>query len=69
MLQGPAMVMYDYKNDNNKLRALADNNEQSELANHIEAQLKSSYNKLLEEPLPDNIQKLLDELNNRERSS
>jgi hypothetical protein len=40
-----------------------------ELANHILVQLKSSYNQLLEEPLPENIRKLLTELSERENNS
>jgi hypothetical protein len=69
MLQGPAMIMYDYKNEKKNLQKSTQNEAQSELANHIVVQLKSSYNQLLEEPLPDNIERLLAELNKRERNS
>lgn len=62
-------MMSDTKYHNiNQLKA-ANTESEPELTQHILVQLKSSYNQLLEEPLPENIKKLLVELSNRENNS
>ena len=39
------------------------------MAEHIFAQLRSSYDRLLDEPLPAHLQRLLMELESREKNS
>jgi hypothetical protein len=42
---------------------------EAELAEHIFAQLRSSYDRLLDEPLPEHLQRLLTQLESRENDS
>jgi len=65
----PAMMTSDYKSEPVHWLPPARNELETELAEHIFAQLKSSYDKLLDEPLPPHLQRLLMELDSRESDS
>ena len=63
------MMTSDYKIDQvNRLPPIRSEPE-AELAEHIFAQLRSSYDRLLDEPLPEHLQRLLKELDSRENHS
>jgi hypothetical protein len=60
------MMTSDYKQDRVTSLPLSRGEQEAELAEHIFAQLRSSYDKLLDEPLPEHLQTLLRELDSRE---
>jgi hypothetical protein len=64
-----AMMTSNHKHEKIDYFKSAQPDRPHELAKHILVQLKSSYNQLLEEPLPENIKKLLTELSERENNS
>lgn len=65
----PAMMTSGYKTAQVTWLPPARGEPEMELAEHIFAQLKSSYDKLLDEPLPVHLQRLLKELESRESDS
>ena len=63
------MMTSDYKQNQVMPFPLLQAEPEAEMAEHIFAQLKTSYDRLLDEPLPAHLQKLLKELESRETDS
>ncbi len=63
------MMTSDYKRDQVTRLPPRPIERDAELAEQIFVQLKSSYDKLLDEPLPAHLQRLLSELDRRENDS
>jgi hypothetical protein len=63
------MMTSEYKQDEVNHFTPASAEPEAEMAKLIFAQLKSSYDRLLDEPLPAHLQRLLQELESRERDS
>jgi hypothetical protein len=64
-----AMMTSEYKQDQVNRFPPARGEPEAEMAEHIFAQLRSSYDRLLDEPLPAHLQRLLKELESREKDS
>jgi len=64
-----AMISSDYKQDKVDHFPPVRGEPETEMAEHIFAQLRSSYDRLLDEPLPAHLRKLLMELESREKDS
>jgi hypothetical protein len=64
-----SMMTFDCKQDRVTRLPIKRSKPDAELAEHIFAQLKSSYDRLLDEPLPQHLQRLLKELESRENDS
>jgi hypothetical protein len=64
-----SMMTFDHKQDRVTWLPIKRGKPDAELAEHIFAQLKSSYDRLLDEPLPPHLQRLLKELESRENDS
>jgi len=63
------MMTSDYKQNQVMPFPLVKTEPDAEMAKHIFAQLRTSYDRLLDEPLPTHLQKLLRELESRESES
>jgi hypothetical protein len=64
-----AMMTSDYKQNQVTRFPTANGEPESEMAEHIFTQLRSSYNRLLDEPLPAHLQRLLKKLESQENDS
>lgn len=60
------MMTSDYKQDQVTKFPLRQSEQDAELAEHIFDQLRTSYDRLLDEPIPSRLEKLLRDLASRE---
>jgi len=63
------MMTSDYKQDQVTVFPPVHGEPEAEMAEHIFVQLRASYDRLLDEPLPAHLQRLLRELESREKDS